>query len=78
MRTVRLDSGRTKNDKGRVIALEGDRWEIIRDQWGKRKFGVKFEFEFRVKSLFVHSDLLADDECLLASSLISDPGSTPS
>lgn len=35
--TVRLDPGRTKNEKGRVIALEGDLWETIRDQWGKRK-----------------------------------------
>jgi integrase len=36
-RTVRLDPGRTKNEKGRVIALEGDLWEIIRTQWEKRK-----------------------------------------
>ena len=36
-RTVRLDPGRTKNDKGRVIAVEGDLWEIIRGQWEKRK-----------------------------------------
>lgn len=36
-RTVRLDPGRTKNDKGRVIALGGDLWEIIQGQWEKRK-----------------------------------------
>jgi len=36
-RTVRLDPGRTKNDKGRVVALEGDLWEMIRGQWEKRK-----------------------------------------
>jgi integrase len=36
-RTVRLNPGETKNKKGRVIVLEGERLATVKAQWEKRK-----------------------------------------
>lgn len=36
-RTVRLDVGTTKNDRGRLLALDGELLETIRAQWERRK-----------------------------------------
>lgn len=36
-RTIRLDPGRTKSGKGRIIALEGELLEVIQRQWERRK-----------------------------------------
>jgi integrase len=36
-RTVRLDVGTTKNDKGRLVILDGELLEAIQGQWERRK-----------------------------------------
>ncbi len=36
-RTVRLDVGTTKNDKGRLIVLDGELLETMQGQWERRK-----------------------------------------
>jgi integrase len=36
-RTVRLDVGTTKNDKGRLVILDGELLEVIQGQWERRK-----------------------------------------
>jgi integrase len=36
-RTVRLDVGTTKNDKGRLVNLDGELLEAIQGQWERRK-----------------------------------------
>ena len=36
-RTVRLNSGTTKNDAGQIVALDGELLEAIQAQWEKRR-----------------------------------------
>ena len=37
VRTVRLDAGTTRNDKGRLVILDGELLEAIQGQWERRK-----------------------------------------